>query len=50
MFDGNLLTFNHRYTSQAETLSDFEDVQQSPKARGLELAPEADELTTGPAV
>ena len=52
MFETNTLTFNPGWTSQAETLEEFEDVrqiQQSLKANGLALNTEADESTTGPA-
>jgi len=52
MFERNMLTFNPGWTSQAETLKDFEDVrriQQSLKDKGLALTSEADESTTGPA-
>ncbi len=52
MFERNTLTFNPGWTSQAETLKEFEDVreiQQSLKANGLTLTSEADESTTGPA-
>ena len=52
MFERNILTFNPGWTSQAETLKEFEDVreiQQSLKAKGLALTSEADESTTGPA-
>lgn len=52
MFEGNLLTFNPGWTSQAEALEEFEDVreiQKSLKANGVALAAEADESTTGPA-
>jgi predicted enzyme related to lactoylglutathione lyase len=52
MFDKNILTFNPGWTKNRETLSDFQDVrelQRALKARGLTLAPEADEKTKGPA-
>jgi hypothetical protein len=52
MFECNALTFNPGWTSQAQALKEFEDVreiQQNLKARGLPLASEADESTTGPA-
>jgi catechol 2,3-dioxygenase-like lactoylglutathione lyase family enzyme len=52
MFDKNLLTFNPGWTKDKETLADFPDVrelQRAFKSRGLNLAPEANETTTGPA-
>jgi DNA modification methylase len=52
MFERNTLTFNPRWTGQAETLKEFDDVrkiQRSLKANGLALTSEADESTTGPA-
>jgi lactoylglutathione lyase len=52
MFDRNTLTFNPGWTSQAETLEEFDDVrkiQRTLKAKGLDLTYEADESTTGPA-
>ncbi len=52
MFERNTLTFNPGWTSQAETLKEFDDVreiQRSLKAKGLFLTSEADESTTGPA-
>ena len=52
MFERNLLTFNPGWTSQAETLDEFQDVrdiQRSLKASGLVITSEADESASGPA-
>lgn len=52
MFDKNIMTFNPGWTQEKQTLTDFEDVrelQRSLKARGITLATEADETTSGPA-
>jgi catechol 2,3-dioxygenase-like lactoylglutathione lyase family enzyme len=52
MFDKNIMTFNPGWTKDKETLKDFQDVrelQRTLKARGLAVAPEADETTEGPA-
>lgn len=52
MFERNMLTFNPGWNAQAEAVDDFEDVreiQKRLKERGLELASEADESTSGPA-
>ncbi|EDY83712.1 hypothetical protein VDG1235_3339 [Verrucomicrobiia bacterium DG1235] len=52
MFENNCLTFNPGWDSQAEPLEEFEDVrviQRKLKEKGLTLATEADESTTGPA-
>jgi len=52
MFERNTLTFNPGWTSQAETLGEFEDVreiQKSLKDKGLTPVSEADESTTNPA-
>ncbi len=52
MFERNILTFNPGWSSQAETLEEFEDVreiQRRLKANGLDLASEADESTSSPA-
>ena len=52
MFERNALTFNPGWSSQAETLDEFQDIreiQQSLKANGLALTSKADESTTGPA-
>jgi catechol 2,3-dioxygenase-like lactoylglutathione lyase family enzyme len=52
MFDKNIMTFNPGWTKDKETMTDFQDVreiQRTLKARGLTLAPEANEKTEGPA-
>ena len=52
MFDKNMPTFNPGWDSNANTLAEFTDVrelQRQLKARGIALATEADETTTGPA-
>ncbi len=52
MFDKNIMTFNPGWTKDKETLKNFQDVrelQRALKARGLSMAPEADETTDGPA-
>ncbi len=52
MFDKNILTFNPGWNEQAEPLDEFTDVrslQKSLKAKGVSLASEADESSTGPA-
>ena len=52
MFDKNIMTFNPGWTKDKETLKDFQDVrelQRTLKARGLTMAPEANETTEGPA-
>ena len=52
MFDRNTLTFNPGWTAECEPLTEFTDVRQIQKglkAKGLTLASEADESTTGPA-
>lgn len=51
MFDKNIMTFNPGWNKDKETLKDFQDVreiQRTLKARGLTMAPEADEKTEGP--
>jgi catechol 2,3-dioxygenase-like lactoylglutathione lyase family enzyme len=51
MFDRNTFTFNPGWTVECETLREFTDVreiQRDLRARGLTLASEADESTTGP--
>lgn len=51
MFDKNILTFNPGWDSDARKLSSYTDVrelQRQLKAKGVELAEEADESTTGP--
>ena len=52
MLDKNIMTFNPGWGKDKETLKDFQDVrelQQTFKARGLTISPEADETTDGPA-
>jgi len=52
MFDKNILTFNPGWDRNGGTLPAFDDVrviQQTLKSRGLALATEADEATSGPA-
>ncbi|WP_420402489.1 VOC family protein [Nisaea sp.] len=52
MFEGNLLTFNPGWDADANALEDFtdiRDIQRQLKNRGIVLANEADEDTTGPA-
>ncbi len=52
MFEGNLLTFNPGWDSEAKELSDYTDVrdiQARLKERAVTLVQEADPTTTGPA-
>lgn len=52
MFEQNILTFNPGWNQDAQPLASFTDVrelQRQLKARGVTLAREADEQTTGPA-
>ena len=52
MFDRNILTFNPGWDQNATKLEAFTDVrelQRQLKARGVPLASEADEGSTGPA-
>lgn len=52
MFERNILTFNPGWDSNAQPLAQFTDVrelQRQLKARGVSMAVEADESTTGPA-
>ena len=52
MFEGNILTFNPGWDSNARELEDFTDVrelQRQLKEQGMEFVSEADESTTGPA-
>ena len=52
MFDRNVLTFNPGWDRTSSTLPDFDDVrdiQRTLKGRGLALASEANEATSGPA-
>jgi lactoylglutathione lyase len=52
MFDRNMLTFNPGWDQNAspvEGFTDVRDLQRRLKEQGVELAPQADETTTGPA-
>ena len=52
MFQGNLLTFNPGWDSNAKNLDEFDDVrdiQLHLKGQGIPISTEADEKTTGPA-
>ena len=52
MFEKNILTFNPGWDDNAQPLEDFTDVrelQRQLKAKGLAVATEADEGTSGPA-
>lgn len=51
MFDKNVMTFNPGWDSNAEALESFTDIrdlQRELKAKGVELASEADESGNGP--
>jgi predicted enzyme related to lactoylglutathione lyase len=52
MFEKNTLTFNPGWDGNANKLANFTDVrelQRQLKAQGVQIAPEADENTSGPA-
>jgi lactoylglutathione lyase len=52
MFERNMLTFNPGWTSNKETLKEFQDVREILsllKSRGVQLQTEADVNTDGPA-
>lgn len=52
MFEKNTLTFNPGWDKSSNTLADFDDVREIQamlRAKGVPLAAEADETTTGPA-
>ena len=52
MFEGNILTFNPGWDSNANQLDEFDDVreiQRELKEQGVKLEREADENTSGPA-
>jgi lactoylglutathione lyase len=52
MFEGNILTFNPGWDSNAKNLPEFVDVreiQKTLRAQGVHFISEADETTTGPA-
>ena len=52
MFEGNILTFNPGWDSQAQPVGEFTDVrelQRRLKSQGVDLMAEADEAGSGPA-
>jgi lactoylglutathione lyase len=52
MFEGNILTFNPGWDSNAKNLDDFtdiRDIQRHLKSHGIALSTAADESTEGPA-
>jgi catechol 2,3-dioxygenase-like lactoylglutathione lyase family enzyme len=52
MFEGNMLTFNPGWDENAKNSDPFDDVrkiQNQLKNKGISIAPEADEKTSGPA-
>lgn len=52
MFEHNTLTFNpgwDQHTNQLAEFTDVREIQRHLKSKGVELASEADEATTGPA-
>ncbi|MEO1259735.1 MAG: VOC family protein [Bacteroidota bacterium] len=52
MFEKNILTFNPGWDESANKLDSFDDVrdiQRSLKSKGVTMATEADESTSGPA-
>lgn len=52
MFEGNILTFNPGWDSDAQNLEEFDDVraiQEHLKKHGIPLTAEADPNTSGPA-
>jgi catechol 2,3-dioxygenase-like lactoylglutathione lyase family enzyme len=52
MFEGNMLTFNPGWDENATNTDPFDDVrkiQNQLKNKGISIAPEADEKTSGPA-
>ena len=52
MFENNILTFNPGWDENANNLEQFDDVraiQQELKSKGLKIASEVDEQTSGPA-
>lgn len=52
MFEGNILTFNPGWDENARMLENFDDIreiQRQLKSKGVKLAAEADEKTSGPA-
>ena len=51
MFEGNILTFNPGWDESANNIEEFDDVreiQKELKGKGIELASETDEKTSGP--
>lgn len=51
MFEGNIITFNPGWDTNAKTLDEFDDVreiQKQLKQHNLQLEREVDESTTGP--
>ena len=52
MFEGNMLTFNPGWDSNAQKLESFDDVreiQKELKSKGIQIEVPADESTSGPA-
>ena len=52
MFERNIFTFNPGWDAKAQAVAEFTDVrehQRRLKSKGLKLASEADESSTGPA-
>lgn len=52
MFEGNILTFNPGWDTNAQNLEEFDDVrdiQKELKKHSIKLESEADETTSGPA-
>lgn len=52
MFENNILTFNPGWDENATPIDGFDDIrtiQKDLKEKGIELASEADEKTSGPA-
>lgn len=52
MFEGNIITFNPGWDSNAKNLEDFDDIrdiQKYLKQNGISLTSEVDENTSGPA-
>lgn len=52
IFEGNILTFNPGWDENAQNIAEFDDVreiQKELKTKGIKLATEADEETSGPA-
>lgn len=52
MFEGNILTFNPGWDSQAQPVDEFTDIRQLQrqlKTQGISMTVEADESSAGPA-